>query len=192
MPPKRARKKSKALKVERSENDECDEKHQSGLNHTILLNPTLKIKEIVELGSSATLRKWSANFSENLDWFHAQKGALKDILRNAGVPEKSVPKTPRRGAVAFARLRETAESYTNYSLIFEDRTEKENEEIDGQVEYVTTELAAVEFDLIIAEELKTMAIYNAQLCFVFSWLLDTPKLPPPRKNLELKYVFDLC
>ncbi|KAK6734332.1 hypothetical protein RB195_017858 [Necator americanus] len=125
MPPKRTRKKSKALtEVKESDGEDCDDLADSArslLNHIILTHPKLRIKEIIERGSAATIADLSANFSNASDWLHAQKAALKEMMTEAGAPSRAVPKTPRRG-VAFARFRETVEMYISRSLILEEQS----------------------------------------------------------------------
>ncbi|EYC22884.1 hypothetical protein Y032_0016g3004 [Ancylostoma ceylanicum] len=142
MPPKRVKKKSKQdevkpVKTEQANQDEPPLFAYDDFFQRILSCPSLKIKEIVERGSATTMAKMSAEFSESSDWLHAQKAKLKEILRRAGFPEKSIPKTPRRG-VGFARYRETAEMYSSYSLVFEEQStvgvELEDEQATNYIE----------------------------------------------------------
>ncbi|KAL6735103.1 hypothetical protein Aduo_005578 [Ancylostoma duodenale] len=120
MPPKRVKKKSKDRQVNTIRTESADLDEYEDLLHKILYLPALRVPEIVERGSAATMASRSAEYSESSDWLHAQKEKLKEILRRAGLPEKSIPKTPRRG-MGFARYRETAEMYSSYSLEIQEQ-----------------------------------------------------------------------
>ncbi|CAJ0610354.1 unnamed protein product [Cylicocyclus nassatus] len=83
MPPKRAKNKSRAHReAEKVENDTDDVKGVA-LDHKILLNPAFKLDEIVERGSVATMKSWSAVVTEHLNWLQSQKAALKELMRSA-------------------------------------------------------------------------------------------------------------
>ncbi|KAJ1370929.1 hypothetical protein KIN20_032756 [Parelaphostrongylus tenuis] len=79
------------------------------LDYRIMNHPSLRMREIIELGSAGTMADLSETLSSASDWLQKQKAKMKEFLgRMDGV--KTLPKTPNRGKT-FANVRNTAQLF---------------------------------------------------------------------------------